>query len=164
MVRRPKPSSIGLGPISLGWHPRESERDLARQVTNLLEDRRMLWRDFSVEIEEHCIRSAEQARTHLGALRSHPDVGPYLDARIAALQGLFRSFMDEVGPGYGDGWDRPRIGIGTDPLSVALGRLRALVGVQVADLIFKYDLTVSDDLATIVPDEAEWFFGDGSSQ
>jgi len=50
------------------------------------------------------------------------------------------------------------VGFGTDPLSVALGRLRALVGVQVGMMACDYDLQVHDDLATIVPDQKGWFF------
>ena len=41
---------------------------------------------------------------------------------------------------------------------MALGRLRALVGVQVGELAALYDLDVDDDLATIVPDQNGWFF------
>jgi hypothetical protein len=33
-----------------------------------------------------------------------------------------------------------------------------LVGVQVGELAARYELEVSDELATIVPDQAGWFF------
>lgn len=41
---------------------------------------------------------------------------------------------------------------------MALGRLRALVGVQVGELAAFYELDVDDDFATIVPDQHGWFF------
>lgn len=41
---------------------------------------------------------------------------------------------------------------------MALGRLRGLVGVQVGELAAEYDLDITEDLATIVPDQAGWFF------
>ena len=41
---------------------------------------------------------------------------------------------------------------------MALGRLRALVGVQVGQLAAEYALDVSPELSTIVPDQAGWFF------
>lgn len=65
--------------------------------------------------------------------------------------------MDEVGPADPD-WGHRHWSHGTDPLSMALGKLRALTGVLVGDLAAKYDLEVSDDLATIVPAQAGWFF------
>lgn len=131
--------------------------EIARRVLNLLEDRRMLWRDYSLEIDEHCVQSAAQVRKDLGVHLDNRDIGDNLAARVQALQGLFRAFMDEV-PHAGGRWPEPHHGYGTDPLSMALGKLRALVGVQVAALAFTYDFAVSDDLATIVPDEGAWFF------
>ena len=73
------------------------------------------------------------------------------------LQQIFRGFMDEVGPG-GDSWERSWRPMGTDPLSMALGRLRALVDVQVGEISAAYGLSVSAELATIVPNQAGWFF------
>lgn len=41
---------------------------------------------------------------------------------------------------------------------MALGRLRGLVGIQIGELAADYNLDVSKELATIVPDQAGWFF------
>ena len=65
--------------------------------------------------------------------------------------------MDEVGPDDGAEWHRWR-GAGTDRLSVALGRLRGVVGLLVGEIASAYRLDVSEDLATIVPDLDGWFF------
>jgi hypothetical protein len=65
--------------------------------------------------------------------------------------------MDEVGPGD-DGGRRHWRWSGTDPLSMALGRLRGLVGVQVGEMAAEYGLDVSEELATIIPRQAGWFF------
>lgn len=48
--------------------------------------------------------------------------------------------------------------MGTDPLSVALGRLRGLIGVQIGQLAAEYGVELSDDLASIVPSQQGWFF------
>jgi hypothetical protein len=139
------------------WERKDDDREIARRVLNLLADRRMLWKDFSMEIEEHCVSSANQVRERLGTHLDNPEIGSGLAQRLQLLQRLFRDFVDEVGPAGGD-WDRQWSRHGTDPLSVALGRLRGLVGVQVGELAALYDLEVSDELATIVPDQAGWFF------
>jgi len=147
-----------IGPVGgVQWERKDDDREIARRVLNLLSDRRMLWRDFSVEIEEHCVQSAMSVREHLGVHLDNPEVSADLARRIGLLQRLFRDFVDEVGPGGGE-WDRHWRPAGTDPLSVALGRLRGLVGVQVGQLAADFDLEVTDELATIVPDQAGWFF------
>jgi len=147
----------GLGG-GVQWERRDDDREIARRVLNLLGDRRMLWKDFSREIEEHCVASANQVREGLGTLLDHPDIGADLARRLQLLRRLFRDFVDEVGPASDDRFEGRRWGMGTDPLSVALGRLRGLVGVQVGELAATYDLEVIDELATIVPSQAGWFF------
>ena len=118
----------------------------------------MLWKDFSLEVEEHCVNSANQVRRDLGHHLDNPEITGRLAQRLRVLQSLFRAFVDEVGPGGDDTWGHRSWRDGTDPLSMALGRLRGLVGVLIGELASEYDLDVSDELATIVPDQDEWFF------
>lgn len=139
------------------WERKDDDREIARRVLNLLADRRMLWKDFSLEIEEHCVTSANRAREQIGVHLDNPETGTELARRLQLLQRLFRDFVDEVGPDGGN-WNRRRSPIGTDPLSMALGRLRGLVGLQIGELAADYNLDVSEELATIVPDQAGWFF------
>lgn len=144
------------GPVGgAQWERRDDDAEIARRVLNLLADRRMLWKDFSREIEEHCVSSANKVRDGLGAHLDNPEIGADLTRQLRLLQRLFRAFVDEDDHDgrHGRGW-----GYGTDRLSMALGRLRALVGVQVGELAALYDLDVDDDLATIVPDQNGWFF------
>lgn len=147
------------------WERKDDDREIARRVLNLLGDRRMLWKDFSLEIEEQCVGSADHARKELGKHLDNPEIGPEMIRHVRLLQRLFRDFMDEVGPSGGD-WDRHYRPMGTDPLSMALGRLRGLVGVQIGELAAEYGLDVSEELASIVPDQAGWFFErfDGASE
>lgn len=146
------------GPLGGGqWERKDDDREIARRVLNLLADRRMLWKDFSQEIEEHCVTSANRVRDAIGVQLDNPDISTDLARQLQLLQRLFRTFVDDVGQ-TGDDWDRRWQPYGTDPLSMALGRLRALVGIQVGELSAKYHLDVADELATIVPDQAGWFF------
>ena len=139
------------------WERKDDAREIARRVLNLLADRRMLWKDFSLEIEEHCVSSANRVREQIGMHLDNPEISAELAKRLQLLQRLFRDFVDEVGPAGGD-WDRRRSPMGTDPLSISLGRLRGLVGLQIGELAADYDLEVSKDLAMIVPDQVGWFF------
>lgn len=147
-------SSFGFG---AQWEHRDDDGEIARRVLNLLGDKRMLWKDFSLEIEEHCLSSADHARKELGKHLDNPEVGGDMSRRLQLLQRLFRDFMDEVGPGGGE-WDRHYRPMGTDPLSMSLDRLRGLIGVQIRELAAEFDLDVPMELATIVPDQTGWFF------
>lgn len=147
----------GISPWGVQVEKKDDQREIARRVLNLLADRRMLWRDFSLEIEEHCVRSASETRGRLGTLLDNPEIGDELSRRVKALQAAFRSFMGEVGP-YDDMRGYRGGSYGTDPLSVALGQLRGVVGVLVGELASTYGLEVCDELATIVPDLDGWFF------
>lgn len=140
------------------WERKDDDRELARRLFLLLEDRRMLWKDFSVEIEEHCVRSADHARRELTTLLGNPEIGQHLAEKMNAIRAAFRDFMDEVGDDYDHRYHRPPYGDRTDALSLALGRLRGLVGVQVGEIAAVWDVDVPDNLATIVPDQAGWFF------
>lgn len=146
-----------MSPWGLQWEKKDDDKEVARRALNLLEDRRMLWADFSREIEEHCVRSAEQARRDIGVLIDNPEISKDLAKQLKAMRTLFRTFMDDVGSD--DPWGRHhRPSCATDPLSLALGRLRAMVGLHIADLASRFDLEISDDLASIVPNEGDWFF------
>ena len=147
--------STPLGGVQ--WERKDDDREIARRVLNHLADRRMLWKDFSAEIEEHCVASANRVREQIGTHLDNPEISDGLTQQLRLLQRLFRDFVDQVGP-TGDDWHRHWSPVGTDPLSMALGRLRGLVGVQIGQLAAQYDLDVSEELATIVPDQAGWFF------
>lgn len=157
MVRY-RTTGLTAGVVGAQWERKDDDQEIARRVLNLLGDRRMLWKDFSLEIEEHCVRSAIQVRRDLGFHLDNPEIGDGLARRVRLLQGLFRAFVDEIGPGGDDAHRWLGRSGGTDPLSMALGRLRGLVGIQVGQLASEYDLDVSEELATIVPDDGAWFF------
>ena len=116
----------------------------------------MLWKDFSLEIEEHCFRSADIARQQIGQFLDNPEISAGLTAKMKAIQRAFRDFMD--GAGDDQQWGHRYAGTGTDRLSVALGTLRGLVGVQLGELAALYEVDVAGDLATVVPDGSGWFF------
>ncbi|MFZ1284307.1 MAG: hypothetical protein WAQ75_09350 [Propionicimonas sp.] len=48
--------SVGNAALQAGiqFEPKDDDREVARRVLNNLGDRRMLWKDFTNEVEEHC--------------------------------------------------------------------------------------------------------------
>jgi hypothetical protein len=156
LMVRYRPTGLSLWGVGTQWEHKDDDREIVRRLFNLLEDRRMLWKDFSLEIEEHCFQSADIARQQIGQLLQNPEISPGLTAKLKAIQCAFRGFMDDAGDDQH--WEHRHAGMGTDRLSVALGTLRGLVGVQLGELAALYDVDVVGDLAGIVPDGSGWFF------
>lgn len=58
-----------------------------------------------MEIEEHCVTSADHVRKQLAVHLDNPEIGVERARRVQLLQSLFGDFLGEVGPAGGD-WDR----------------------------------------------------------
>jgi hypothetical protein len=88
---------------------------------------------------------------------NHPDFGSGLEQQLKVMQRAFRDFMTSTRRHHDEwpAWSH----VGPDGFSVAVGQLRAMVGLTVGTLaVAQYDLDVPDELAAIVPDEVAWFF------
>lgn len=68
------------------WERKDDDSEIARRVLNLLADRRMLWKDFSAETEEHCVTSASRTRDQIGVHLDNPEIGTELAQRLQLLQ------------------------------------------------------------------------------
>lgn len=138
---------------SLQWDLQPDDRERARQVINLLEDRRILYEDTAWELPSECIHSADRIRHDLTAILNEPGIGPVFADQVKRLRTYFRTFMTDARH-----LDGGRYRMGADPLSVALGELRAKVGLVVGDLATRFDLPIDGELASIVPVDEGGFF------
>jgi hypothetical protein len=129
------------------------------QTITFLENRRVLFGERHVEDELHCVNSANEIRHFLTgqitAARSQE-----LASSLRAMRAAARRFADAAGPNaqnFRPGW-APQNAFG-----LALGDFRTLVGVQIAQMAKQYDLTIEDDLASIIPppdeDDLSWIPG-----
>lgn len=140
--------------FGLQWNPSKSERETVRAFLTFLEDRRVLYTPWHLEVEGEVERSVlairKQCNESLAELgEGSPAVWP-----IRMIRSACRAFLDEPRADfrnlyvrdYGD--FRAQAGFFT-----ALGELRALVGIQVAALAVRYEIEIEDQLASIVPPE-----------
>lgn len=139
---------------SIQWDMQPDDRERARQVIGLLEDRRLLYVDTAWEIPSECIHSADRTRHDLSAILNTPGIGAALAVQVKLLRSYFRTFMTDAREMDGARHYR----MGADPLSVALGELRAKVGLVVGDLATRFDLAIEEELASIVPVDEGGFF------
>lgn len=147
--------STPFGGVS--WIAPEAEVTVVRRIIRYLEDRRVLFNPSELEDPGHCVESVVDIRgfltTELGQL---PD--GELAARLAAMRAACRKFLD--GLRYPDGRPlRLRMGFGGGfeewVFVTALGELRGVIGVLIAELAVAYAVEVESDLASILPAEPD---------
>jgi hypothetical protein len=141
--------------FGVSWDPPEAERATARKVLAFLEDRRVLYNPFHLEMEEHCIRSVIEIRHFLtdviGSLPSESKLVEHLRAIRAAC----RQLLDDSGPG-GRRRVRPYYGGHHETeFFTALGELRATIGIHVAAIAVMHGLDVERELAKVLPPASE---------
>jgi hypothetical protein len=140
--------------FGVSWNPTEADRDIARRIIAFMEDRRVLYAPWDMEIPRACVESVNSIRgflTHeLMSLDSNKEIAEHLRAMRSAC----RKFLDRVERDiaildfghYRSHWSN---WIFTD----ALGGLRATFGIHILQLAVKYGLDIEDDLASILPEE-----------
>jgi len=131
----------------VSWTPPPDEQDKARRLLVFLEDRRVLYNPYEMEIGPHVVDSVLEIRKRLISDLEEVGKKSLLGECTAALSAACRAFLDktEFTPGH-------RI---YGPFTTALGEMRALFGVHIARLVCGYDLEVSEEVAAILPPEID---------
>ena len=143
--------------FGVSWNPPDDERKYVRQFVKFLEDRRVLFNPYFLEVESQVVSSLCQIREKtnetLGALPDDSNAsGP-----IKAIRAACRRFLD--GPRVRFHYEHHmfRHGMAGGDIDsgffVALGELRATVGMRVAILAATYGLNLDDELVSILPAE-----------
>lgn len=138
--------------FGVSWTPPESERDIAKRIIAELEDRRVLYNPSEMEMPEHCVTSVIQIRRLLSHELGTSEDGSSLAGSLRAMRSTCRKFLDTVGaderivkygasPGHYANWE----------FNSAVGELRGVFGVHLAQIATQYGLDIEDDLASILP-------------
>ena len=133
--------------FGVSWSPPESDREIVRRLITFFEDRRALYNPYNIETSMWVIKSVLGIRKKLTdtleTLDENSDISPHLRAMRAAC----RKFMDEI-----EKQKRGRYPFRED-IFTALGEMRAIFGIHIAQLCVKYGIDIEGDLATILPIE-----------
>lgn len=146
-------SILGFG-ASAGWDYGPDEREIIRKLVSRLEDRRVLYAPFFLEVPRQVTESIQSMRDMINdALADLPE-DSNARAHLRLMRSACRKFLSGnhtqiqvVGMPFTQG--EPH-GL-TPGFFVALGELRAVFGQQIAGFASVYDLDVEDELASIFP-------------
>jgi hypothetical protein len=140
--------------FGVSWNPPASDREQVRSLITFLEDRRVLYNPYPMERDEWVIKSVLAIRARLTELLEGIDEASPLVGHFQVMRAACRKFLNEVDVTvphwFGHYLPHPTV---SAPLAVRLGEMRAVFGLQIAQLCAKYGVDVSDDLASILPPE-----------
>jgi hypothetical protein len=139
--------------FGVSWTAPESQRKIVRGVLAFLEDRRVLFNPYNIEIEREVSESALEIRRELTkAIQALPEDSPAAPA-LRAMRAACREYLDQS--------HRFPHHLG---FMLALGQMRALFGLQIAFLAIEYGIDLEDALAQIVPPELRGEIDDGREE
>ena len=139
--------------FGVSWTAPEPQRKIVRGVMAFLEDRRVLYNPYNIEIEREVSESVLEIRRELTkAIQALPEDSPAAPA-LRAMRAAGRAYLDQS--------HRFPHHLG---FMLALGELRALFGLQIAFLAIEYGLDIEDELAQIVPPELRGEIDDGRDE
>lgn len=135
--------------FGVSWQPPESDRDIIRKLIVFFEDRRALYNPYILESPHWVAASVLEIRKKLtetiASIGQDSDIAPHLRAMRAAC----RKFMDETEH------RRDRLDFGDT--FAALGEMRAIFGIHIAQLCVKYGIDLEGGLSAILPVEDDAF-------
>ena len=128
-----------------------SDADTVRRFLLFLEDRRVLYNPFNLEVVSEVEHSIHQIREECTKTLQvlPPEVFAILPIRIIREAG--RRFHDDQNEDFRFFDDRWNHRDGSPGFFTALGAFRATVGQQVALLAAHYDIDIEGDLASVLP-------------
>lgn len=145
-------TGISTAIFGISWTPPELERDIARRIITYLEDRRVLYNPSAMEVPEHCARSVVEIRQFLSVEIASLSEDSELSKIFRAMRAACRKFLDLVGSdenilrfgsnrGHYASWE----------FNGAVGELRGVFGIHLAQIAARYGLDIEDGLAFVLP-------------
>jgi hypothetical protein len=153
VLKRINGVSGGVFGFSAGvsWNPIKTDKDHVKEIIVYLEDRRVLYNPSEMEVPHHCIESVLDIRRFLTAKISDIQ-DKHLVTILKGMRSACRKFLDSVGANG----DIVRFGSSQGhwaswSFNGAVGELRGVFGLYLAELAVLYKLDIEDGLASILP-------------
>jgi hypothetical protein len=138
-------SGVSIPVFGVSWTPPEPDRNIVRRVLARLEDRRALYYPYDLENPNWVEQSIIEIRRDLSDALGEVSEESVASEAFAVMRRACREFLDEAQDArYGA--IRP-----FEDYFMALGKMRYVVGIQVARLSVAYGIDVEDELSSILP-------------
>ena len=138
--------------FGISWQPDESEINIARRIITALEDRRVLYSPYELEVPRHCINSVLEIRRHLTDEIGKVDQKRELYNNLQLLRAACRKFLNDIQQYEKDLEDLPRISMMAGfVFFTALGELRGVFGIVISKIAISYGLDITGELDRIIP-------------
>lgn len=146
-------TGISCPVFGLSWSPPEADVTVAKRIITYLEDRRVLYQATELEIPAYCVDSVLEIRAMLTTELGKISVTPEFESNLRAMRAACRKFLDSVQVkdeniirhGFSDrhyaSWT----------FLPAIGDLRSVFGIHVAQIAVRHGLDVEDNLASTFP-------------
>lgn len=136
--------------FGVSWNPPEPEIAVARRVLAFLEDRRVLFNPYHLEVADQCVQSVVMIRTFLTTEISGLAADSELGEHLRGIRAACRKFLNDMPSGHGGtlrlNWRGPEF-------FTQLGELRAAVGLRLAAIATMHGLDIEGDLASTLPED-----------
>ena len=140
--------STPVGGVS--WTPPQPDVTVARRVLVFLEDRRVLYYPSEAETPKYCVASVIEIRRFLTDQLAAGGIADDLAGPLRAMRAACRKFLSEIDADEA-ARERPWLGSAGWVFNQALGEMRGVFGIHIAQLAVRYGLDVPDPLAAILP-------------
>lgn len=139
--------------FGVSWNPPESERKIAKRVITYLEDRRVLYSPYEIEVPMHCVDSVIEIRRNLTNELGSITKDSEIEKSLRALRAACRKFLAKVGNSKDPRYLRQPFGnIDSWIFISGLGELRGVFGIHIAKIAVSYGIDIEKDLASIIPE------------
>ena len=134
------------------WQPGTPDVEVARRVLSFLEDRRVLYDPLEVEVPQQCVESVLRISEFLTDELAKQGIGNELAGHLRAMGAACRRFLDHLrSPDKPSEFYLPH---GDTfmmwQLNQALGELRAMFGIHLAQIAAKHRLDVEEPLSYVI--------------
>jgi len=138
--------------FGLSWQPDESEIKIAKRVIIELEDRRILYSPYDLEVPSHCISSVNEIRRMLTDELGKGSQNSQLYEDLQLLRAACRKFLDDIHHIEKDLDNYQCFSTASGWIFLtALGELRGVFGIGISKIAVSYGIDITGDLVKIIP-------------